>query len=242
MRLREISSPVNKIIAVAMTLKNRDEKDDIQTKITMDAFLKMLKNSGVTIDYEGFKKVFDTNPQLKNIIDKFDSDSITLKAGDITDKDAKGFEPPATDIPADERVSKMARKAMRTREDLDIIRLLAGLSESEHSDKAGQIAADSVKGSKFSDKDDLESALLDALPNFPDKDYDRSKAIERAMEILDSELDDMLSERELTKAEKSKMKSYEKKIDKKDFVDRYGKKKGEPYYYATITKMAKKHA
>ncbi len=177
MRLREISSPVNKIIAVAMTLKNRDEKDDIQTKITMDAFLKMLKNSGVTIDYEGFKKVFDTNPQLKNIIDKFDSDSITLKAGDITDKDAKGFEPPATDIPADERVSKMARKAMRTREDLDIIRLLSGISE-----------------------------------------------------------------RELTKAEKSKMKSYEKKIDKKDFVDRYGKKKGEPYYYATITKMAKKHA
>ena len=49
-------------------------------------------------------------------------------------------------------------------------------------------------------------------------------------------------ERELTKFEKRKMKSYEKKIDKKDFVDRYGKKKGEPYYYATITKMAKKHA
>ena len=46
-------------------------------------------------------------------------------------------------------------------------------------------------------------------------------------------------ERELTKFEKRKMKSYEKKIDKKDFIDRYGKEKGEPYYYATITKMAK---
>lgn len=68
------------------------------------------------------------------------------------------------------------------------------ISESEHSDRAGQIAADSVKGSIFSSKDDLESALSDALPDFPDKDYDRSKAVERAMEILYDELDDMISE------------------------------------------------
>lgn len=68
------------------------------------------------------------------------------------------------------------------------------ISESEHSDRAGQIAADSVKGSTFSSKDDLESALSDALPDFPDKDYDRSKAVERAMEILYDELDDMISE------------------------------------------------
>ena len=35
------------------------------------------------------------------------------------------------------------------------------------------------------------------------------------------------------------MKEYEKKIDKKDFIDRYGKEEGESVYYATITKMAK---
>jgi hypothetical protein len=68
------------------------------------------------------------------------------------------------------------------------------VEESEHSDRAGQIAADSVKGSKFSNRDDLESALSDALPDFPDKDYDRSKAVERAMEILYGDLDDMLEE------------------------------------------------
>ena len=68
------------------------------------------------------------------------------------------------------------------------------LEESEHSDRAGQIAADSVKGSKFSNRDDLESALSDALPDFPDKDYDRNKAVERAMEILYGDLDDMLEE------------------------------------------------
>jgi len=51
----------------------------------------------------------------------------------------------------------------------------------------------------------------------------------------------MYGERELTPAEKDKMKEYEKKIDKKDFIDRYGEEEGEQIYYATITKMAKKN-
>ena len=49
-------------------------------------------------------------------------------------------------------------------------------------------------------------------------------------------------ERSLTKAEKSKMKHYEKKLPKSDFIDRYGKEQGEAIYYATATKMAKKNA
>ena len=51
----------------------------------------------------------------------------------------------------------------------------------------------------------------------------------------------MYGERALTPAEKDKMKEYEKKIDKKDFTDRYGEEEGELIYYATITKMAKKN-
>jgi chorismate mutase len=67
-------------------------------------------------------------------------------------------------------------------------------------------------------------------------------------EFIFQELDNMglikegLDERKLDKAEKSKMKHYEKKIDKKDFIERYGKDRGEMVYYATITKMAKEHA
>ena len=56
------------------------------------------------------------------------------------------------------------------------------------------------------------------------------------------EEDAELDERKLDKAEKSKIKHYEKKIDKKDFIERYGKDRGEMIYYATITKMAKEHA
>ena len=49
-----------------------------------------------------------------------------------------------------------------------------------------------------------------------------------------------LEERELSGAEKEKLKGYEKEIHKKDFIDKYGKEEGERIYYATITNMAKK--
>ena len=71
--------------------------------------------------------------------------------------------------------------------------------EGEASDRAGEIAADTVRGSMFSNKDELESALSDALPDFPDKEYDRSKAVERAMEVLYDEIDDMIEKVEEAK-------------------------------------------
>ena len=47
------------------------------------------------------------------------------------------------------------------------------------------------------------------------------------------------TERKLTDAEKDKLKKYEKDIDIKDFIDRYGEEEGKSIYYATLTKMAK---
>jgi len=51
-----------------------------------------------------------------------------------------------------------------------------------------------------------------------------------------------MDERKLTDGEKDKLKSLEKDVSKKDFIDRYGKEEGESIYYATLTKMAKQHA
>jgi hypothetical protein len=40
----------------------------------------MLKNvSGTEMDYETFKAEFDTIPQLKNIVDRFDGQGLVLK-------------------------------------------------------------------------------------------------------------------------------------------------------------------
>jgi hypothetical protein len=51
-----------------------------------------------------------------------------------------------------------------------------------------------------------------------------------------------MNEKKLTDGEKDKLKSLEKDVSKKDFIDRYGKEEGESIYYATLTKMAKQHA
>jgi hypothetical protein len=48
-----------------------------------------------------------------------------------------------------------------------------------------------------------------------------------------------MEERKLSKPEKKKLKSLEKKVPKKSFTDQYGKEKGEEVYYATLTKQAK---
>ena len=85
-----------------------------QGKLSMNGFLQMLANSGIMMDYDGFKTVYDTNPQLANVIAQFNKDEITF-VGDSDDEDA-AFEPAQGEMPDDERVAKMAKSAMKTRE------------------------------------------------------------------------------------------------------------------------------
>lgn len=114
MRFFEVDSAVDAIMSAAMIAHNRASRMDKQGKLSMNGFLQMLANAGIMMDYEGFKTVFDTNPQLANLIAKFDKDSITF-ASDADDEGA-GYEEPQGDMPDDERVAKMAKRAMRTRE------------------------------------------------------------------------------------------------------------------------------
>ena len=114
MRFFEVDSAVDAIISAAMVAQGRASQQGKVGKLSMNGFLQMLANAGIVMDYEGFKTVFDTNPQIKNVVGKFDKDSITF-VGDADDE-SDGYEEPNTDMPDDERVAKMAKKAMRTRE------------------------------------------------------------------------------------------------------------------------------
>ena len=114
MRFYEVDSSVDAIMSAAMLAQTRASSMGKQGKLSMNGFLQMLANAGIMMDYDGFKTVFDTNPQLKNVIAKFNQDEITF-VGD-SDDETDGYEEPQTDIPDDERVSKMAKRAMRTRE------------------------------------------------------------------------------------------------------------------------------
>jgi hypothetical protein len=409
MRFFEVDSAVDAIMSAAMIAQNRASQRDKQGKLSMNGFLQMLANAGVVVDYEGFKTVFDTNPQLANVIAKFDKDSITFASADAEDEGA-GYEEPQTDMPDDERVAKMAQRAtkMRTREFVEtklneddeqalmrqlmrkdgidpdkvsdggifdkyraMARKQLGLDEAElppHLSKmfgkdgtqvdtrtdvmkqmrdivdnksamevtfgdgkqmvdmytasvlvqiydkvnpenkekivqrvgtiekftklmptlfnmigegksphkkgtekyrkhmAAMHAGESVNeawqafkegapkiryalvGTDMkiyaigSDERDLRLDRRSLDKRFPDAAPLKMARLKTAQSIGDTVGSDQIKERSLTKPEKRKMKHYEKKLPKQDFIDRYGKEQGEAIYYATATKMAKKNA
>ena len=82
MRFFEVDSAVDAIMSAAMLAQTKAGSRDMQGKLSMNGFLQMLKNVGIMMDYEGFKTVYDTNPQLANVISKFDKDSITFISAD----------------------------------------------------------------------------------------------------------------------------------------------------------------
>ena len=106
MKIFEFVDSVQSIIAVAELVKN-DSKDGTAP---MADFLYALTNAGISMDYDKFKSVYDSNPQLKNSIQQFDGETITFVGGE-PEADA-----PAGDIPPDEKVGQMAKRAMNKRE------------------------------------------------------------------------------------------------------------------------------
>jgi len=109
MHFREFVDSVQSIIAVAELVK-KDSKDGTAP---MADFLYALKNAGISMDYDKFKSVYDSNAQLKNAIQQFDAETVTFVGGE-PQADA-----PAGDIPPDEKVGQMANRAMNKREDVN---------------------------------------------------------------------------------------------------------------------------
>ena len=141
MRFFEVDSAVDSIMGAAMVAQGRASQQGKVGKLSMNGFLQMLANSGIMMDYDGFKTVFDTNPALQNVIAKFDKDTITF-AGD-SDDEGEGYEEPETDIPDDERVSKMAKRAMKTREfveakEIGVYKIMGGVRYYVVKNKSGK--------------------------------------------------------------------------------------------------------
>ena len=120
MRFFEVDSAVDAIMSAAMLAQTKAGSRNQQGKLSMNGFLQMLKNAGIIMDYEGFKTVYDTNPQLANVIAKFDKDSITFLSAD-GDDEAVDNTKPSNQTPPDERIAQMARKAVKTREFVESI-------------------------------------------------------------------------------------------------------------------------
>lgn len=128
MRFFEVDSAVDAIMSAAMLAQTKAGSRNKQGQLSMNGFLQMLKNAGIMMDYEGFKTVYDTNPQLANVIAKFDKDTVTFMSADGDDKAVDNTK--ASNQPSpDERITQMARSAVRTREFVESIVNEAGFSD-----------------------------------------------------------------------------------------------------------------
>jgi hypothetical protein len=121
MRFSEFKSTLESIdhdlIATAMLAKEKAAKQD-KSSIPMQAFLNMLKNSETPYSYDSLVSAYETNPNLKNIIQQFNKDEIVFSNTKYTDNQSTSIVP-VGDVPPEKKVNQMAKAALAKRESVD---------------------------------------------------------------------------------------------------------------------------
>lgn len=68
------------LIRILTNLQSRADSKGVTAQFAWPAISKMVQNvTGQDVDYDAFKAQFDANPELKNIVDNFDENGITIK-------------------------------------------------------------------------------------------------------------------------------------------------------------------
>ena len=101
------------LINVILNMKGDADEKDQPTDISMDAVKQIMSNTGYpAFNYDVFKKIYDQDGDLKNVVADFDNDKIVVKT------DAEAEKDPAMDYDdqgSTDVVKKMARSAMNRR-------------------------------------------------------------------------------------------------------------------------------
>ena len=101
------------IINVLLNTRGDADEKDQPSDISMDAVKQIMSNTGYpAFNYDVFKRIYDQDGDLKNVVADFDSEKIVIK----TDKEAE--KDPAMDYDdqgSTDVVKKMARSAMKRR-------------------------------------------------------------------------------------------------------------------------------
>ena len=101
------------LINVLLNMKGDADEKDQPTDISMDAVKQIMSNTGYpAFNYDVFKKIYDQDGDLKNVVADFDNDKIVVKT------DAEAEKDPAMDYDdqgSTDVVKKMARSAMNRR-------------------------------------------------------------------------------------------------------------------------------
>lgn len=68
------------LVRVLSNLQSRANSKKTTAKFSWDAISRMMQNvTGQKIDYDLFKRQFDTNPSVKNLVNRFDGMGVEIK-------------------------------------------------------------------------------------------------------------------------------------------------------------------
>ena len=102
------------IINVLMNMRGDADERDQTSDISMDAVKQIMSNTGYpAFNYDVFKRIYDQDGDLKNVVADFDQEKIVIKTDHEAEKD------PAMDYDdqgSTDTVKKMARSAMKRRQ------------------------------------------------------------------------------------------------------------------------------
>jgi hypothetical protein len=102
------------IINVLMNMKGDADERDESSEISMDAVKQIMSNTGYpAFNYDVFKRIYDADGDLKNVVADFDNEKIIIKTDAESEKD------PAMDYDdqgSTDTVKKMAKSAMKRRQ------------------------------------------------------------------------------------------------------------------------------
>ena len=102
------------IINVLMNMKGDADERDESSEISMDAVKQIMSNTGYpAFNYDVFKRIYDADGDLKNVVADFDNEKIIIKT------DAEAEKDPAMDYDdqgSTDVVKQMARSAMKRRQ------------------------------------------------------------------------------------------------------------------------------
>ena len=101
------------IINVLLTMRGDADEKDMPSDISMDAVKQIMSNTGYpAFNYDVFKRIYDQDGDLKNVVADFDNEKIVVK----TDKEAE--DDPKMDFDnqgSTDKVKQMAKSAMNRR-------------------------------------------------------------------------------------------------------------------------------
>ena len=101
------------LINVLMNMKGDADEKDQPSDISMDAVKQIMSNTGYpAFNYDVFKRIYDQDGDLQNVVADFDQDKIVIKT------DAEAEKDPAMDYDdqgSTDVVKKMAKSAMKRR-------------------------------------------------------------------------------------------------------------------------------